>query len=633
MSASNNSTIAAPEDALLGKVDGERRYGYTPDGKKKRILLNAFDMNGIGHISVGQWQNPVDKSSQKNRLPYWINLAKLLERGKFNALFLGSLALSVHLSNDTTDGNIAADNFGSHDKYKGSHAPAIQSGTQWPLYDPFVIISAMAAVTESLAFGVTACTTFEPPFILAKRFSTLDHITEGRIAWNIVTSWSDNAARAMGLEKLPEHDLRYEMADEYVNLMYKLWEGSWADDAVVKDTESKTYTDPSKVRKIEHDGRFFKSASAHQVDPSPQRTPVLFQAGMSPAGAAFASKHAECIFIGSPNPALLEPKIQKTRQLAISQGRNPGDIKFFVQFTPILGATDEEAREKFINYKKYAIPDGGLALFGGISGIDVSKFPQDEEFPTDPNHPLWEGFTTQQRERLLARPQGYEKWTPRILSEYQSIGGSGNFSIGSGKTVADEMEKWITIADVDGFNIGHVAVPQAWEDVIEFLIPELQSRGWLGDGGYPVPGGTARENLYATPGQAKLRETHPGFQYKFERQGLEIPRDMQILWKLDWVKRQSGSGWLCDNRITCPRSRQPKTPIFLPHQQQHHCRVPSLTLRTLANMGPLTTLGAVATGAQMVDVAAKLLLGSLSLVRGLQEAPAVMALSLTIRYV
>ncbi|KAF4467965.1 xenobiotic compound family [Fusarium albosuccineum] len=165
-----------------------------------------------------------------------------------------------------------------------------------------------------------------------------------------------------------------------------------------------------------------------------------------------------------------------------------------------------------------------------------------------------------------------------------------------------EMEKWITIADVDRFNIGHVAVPQAWEDVIEFLIPELQSRGWLGDGGYPVPGGTARENLYATPGQAKLRETHQGFQYKFERQG--------------------------------PPSRQPNTLTFLPHQQQHHCRVPSLMLRTLANMDPLTTLGVIAAGVQMVDVAAKLLLESLSLARGLQETPAVMALSApTTRYI
>lgn len=349
---------------------------------------------------------------------------------------------------------------------------------------------------------------------------------------NIVTSWSDNAARAMGQEKLPEHDLRYEMADEYLSLVYKLvnvltvmcryclpanliirlWKGSWADDAVVKDSTTSTFTDPSKVKKIVHQGRFFKSESAHQVDPSPQRTPLLFQAGMSPAGSAFAAKHAECIFIGGPNPAFLGGKIKKTRDLAASQGRDPYEIKFFIQFTPILGATDEEAQEKYERYKKYAIGDGGLALLGGISGIDVSEFPLDEEFP---NHPLMAKLTPQQRERLLSRPQGYERRTPRLLAEFQSIGGSGNFKVGSGKTVADELEKWITVADVDGFNIGHVVVPGAWADVIEYLIPELEARGWLGNGDYAVPGGTARENLYATPGDPKLRASHPGHKYKF----------------------------------------------------------------------------------------------------------------------
>ncbi|KAJ9144999.1 Xenobiotic compound family [Pleurostoma richardsiae] len=488
---------ALPLEILKGEVTGERKYGLDTSGNKKRILLNAFDMNGVGHISVGQWQNPEDKSSQKNRLPYWIELAKLLEKGKFNALFL-------------------ADNFGSHDTYQGSHAPAIKAGTQWPLYDPFVIVSAMAAVTQSLAFGITACTTFEPPFLLAKRFSTLDHVTNGRIAWNIVTSWSDNAARAMGLDKLPEHDLRYEMADEYLTLAYKLWESSWADGAVLKDPGTHTYTDPSKVRKIVHEGRFFRSESAHQVDPSPQRTPLLFQAGMSPAGSAFAAKHAECIFVGGPNPAFVENNIRKTRELAAAQGRNPYDLKFFVQFTPVLGETDEEAREKYERYKRYADLDGGLAMFGGITGIDVSAFPWDEEFPTDPEHPLVKNLTPNQRQRLLARPQGYERWTPRTLAEDRAIGGSGNFKIGSGKTVADELEKWITEADVDGFNLGHVVVPGAWEDVIKYLIPELEKRGWLGSGDYAVPGGTARENLYSTPGDSFLRPSHPGAQLKFK---------------------------------------------------------------------------------------------------------------------
>lgn len=296
--------------------------------------------------------------------------------------------------------------------------------------------------------------------------------------------------------------------------MSRLWESSWEDEAVVKDPSTHTYTQPTKVRKIVHKGKHFKSESAHQVDPSPQRTPLLFQAGMSPAGSAFASRHAECVFVGGASPAIVALNIQRTRAQAAANGRDPYDIKFFVQLTPVLGATDEEAQEKFERYRQYAIGDGGLSLFGGTSGIDISKFPPDEEFPTDPGHPLLQGFTPAQRNRLLARPRGYDKWTPRILAEYQSIGGSATFKIGSGATVADEIERWVTEADVDGFNIGHIVVPGAWEDVTKYLTPELERRGWLGTGDYNVPGGTARENLYSTPGQPHLRQTHPGYQYK-----------------------------------------------------------------------------------------------------------------------
>ncbi|EXJ92400.1 hypothetical protein A1O3_00950 [Capronia epimyces CBS 606.96] len=479
--------------------------GTTPNGQansesrpKKKLLLNAFDMNGIGHTSHGQWRNPVDRTKTKNRLDYWINLAKLLDSGRFNALFL-------------------ADNFGSHDVYGGTHAPAIRAGSQWPLYDPFVIISAMAAVTENLAFGITSCTTFEPPYLLAKRFSTLDHVTNGRIAWNIVTSWSDNAARAVGLEKLPDKDTRYEMADEYLELMYKLWEGSWADDAVVQDEEIPIYSDPDKVRKIEHHGKFFNCVSAHQVDPSPQRTPVLFQAGMSPAGIAFAAKHAECIFVGGPTPEYVGAKIKATRQLAKEFGRQPSDLKFFLGMTPVLGATDEEARQKLASHLQYHDPEGSLAQNSGIGGFDLSKFPLDEEFPTDPDHSLLKGLDHRVVVQLTTKPRGYEnsKWTPREFSKKLAIGGASVSVVGSSRTVADEMERWVNEADVDGFNLGHVVVPQAWEDVIEYLLPELERRG-LFDGPSVGHGATVRENVYGTPGNAKLRTGHPGRKWAFD---------------------------------------------------------------------------------------------------------------------
>jgi alkanesulfonate monooxygenase SsuD/methylene tetrahydromethanopterin reductase-like flavin-dependent oxidoreductase (luciferase family) len=153
-------------------------------------------------------------------------------------------------------------------------------------------ISAMAAVTKNLAFAITASTSFEPPFLLAKRFSTLDHITGGRFGWNIVTSWKKAAFKAIGLDTPIEHDERYLQADEYLRVLYKLWEGSWADDAITENKEEDEYINPDKIRSIKHEGKYFNLETRHIVDPSPQRTPLLFQAGTSSAGSEFAATHA-----------------------------------------------------------------------------------------------------------------------------------------------------------------------------------------------------------------------------------------------------------------------------------------------------------------------------------------------------
>ena len=251
----------------------------------------------------------------------------------------------------------------------------------------------------------------------------------------------------------------------------------------------------------------------------------------SRTGSAFAAKHAECVFLGGRSAAFVGEKVRKTRALAAAAGRDPNKIKFFTQFTAILGETDEEAQEKYDRHFKYALPEGGLALFGGSSGVDISRFPIDEEFPTDPNHPLLKGLSQPQIERLLNKPTGYTSWTPRLLTEYHAVGASGNVSVGSAVTVADEMERFILESDIDGFNIGHVVVPQAWEDVIKYLIAELEKRGWLGENGheYPVPGGTARENLYGVKGESRLHSTHPGSQYKFDVYPAEPEETVEFL--------------------------------------------------------------------------------------------------------
>ena len=240
------------------------------------------------------------------------------------------------------------------------------------------------------------------------------------------------------------------------------------------------------------------------------------------AGAQFGAKHAECIFVSGPNPAFLRKKIQETRNLIAAEGRNPTAVKFFMSFTPILGASIEEAQRKLEQLQSYSIPEGSLAKFCAIHGFDLSAFDLDEELPTDINHPKLKAYNGKQKEILLNRPQGFETWTPRLLSQWTSIGGSGPIAVGSGAMVVDEMERWITEADVDGFNLGHVAVPQSWEDIIEHLIPELTRRGWLGDGGYPVPGGTFRENLSGQAGDNRLHPTHPASRFKFDHYDTQL---------------------------------------------------------------------------------------------------------------
>ncbi|KAK5130039.1 hypothetical protein LTR08_002513 [Meristemomyces frigidus] len=464
----------------------------TGEGKKKHILINAFDMSTIGHLSPGQWKQPGDQSTTKRRLDYWINLAKLLEKGDINALFL-------------------ADTYGGYDTYENSLDNCIRRAAQWPMTDPTIPISAMAAVTKNLAFGITASTSFEPPFLLAKRFSSLDHFTQGRIGWNIVTSWKKSAFKAIGIETPIEHDERYLQADEYMQVLYKLWEGSWSDDAVVADATKDEYFDPDRIRTIKHHGKYYDLESRHIVDPSPQRTPFLFQAGTSEAGSTFGGKHAEAVFVSSHSPSVLRPKVDSIRRQAAAHGRDPRSIKFFGTFTPILARTDEEAQAKYQDLRKSASTVGGLVLFSGWTGIDISKLPLDQEITAADSKEahkvtsIMSAFTTTSAEMT--------RWTPRTVAEKASIGGLGPVGIGSPATVADEMERWIKEADLDGFNIAYVTTPGTFEDVIELLIPELRRRGL-----YPEKleeGLTAREKVYGK-GQSKLRDDHFGSSFKYD---------------------------------------------------------------------------------------------------------------------
>ncbi|KAL6904648.1 Nitrilotriacetate monooxygenase component A/pristinamycin IIA synthase subunit A [Trichoderma evansii] len=446
-------------------------------GKKKSLVLNAFVEMCSGHQSPGLWRHPDDQSSRFNQIDHWTELAKLLEEAKFHGIFI-------------------ADVLGGYDVYSGSLDPAIISGAQWPVHEPLAVISAMAAVTKSIGFGVTVSTTYEQPYHLARRLSTLDHLSNGRIGWNIVTSYLDSAAKNMGLAQQPQHDDRYAQAEEYIKVMYKLFESSWRDDAIELNKETGVYTHPDRVRKINHNGKFFTVPGPHICSPSPQRTPLLLQAGTSRAGKVFAAQHAEAIFVSAHAPQVCAKSIAEIRELAKTQyGRDPSNIKVLALVCPILGRTEEEAQAKLADYRQYASHEGALALFGGWTGIDLSKYGDEEELREVESNAV--KSTVQGYARFSP---GTAKWTKHTIAEHVSLGGNGPILVGTPSQVADGLEAWVNEADIDGFNFAYTLFPQSFKDIVELLLPELKKRGLFWDD-YAVPAGTYRENFYRKPGQ------------------------------------------------------------------------------------------------------------------------------------
>ncbi|PQE07414.1 xenobiotic compound family protein [Rutstroemia sp. NJR-2017a WRK4] len=468
--------------------------------EKKQLIINAFAMQAPGHLNPGLFKYPKDQGSQYKNIQSWIELAKKLEKAKFHAIFF-------------------ADVLGGYDVYKGpaNLDPTIPAASQFPINDPLYSVPAMAAATESIGFGVTASTTYEAPYLLARRFSTVDHLSNGRVAWNIVTSYLDSAARNLGLDTQIEHDERYRIAHEYLDVTYKLWEASWRDDAV-QPAGSGAYADPKAVRQINHKGKYFNVPGPHLCEPSPQRTPFLFQAGTSTAGRKFAATHAEAIFLNGHTPELVCPSVDSIRAQAKELGRDPNSIKIVAGLLVIVAETDEKAKEKFELLASYGDREGALSLFGGWSGYDLSSYGDDEDFRFIDNAPP--AVRSMVNHWASVSPQGLT-WNKKTIAEHLILGGNGAKLIGSPKTVADELERWVEVSDVDGFNFSYASVPETFDDMIEYLLPELRKRGLFWDD-YAAPGGTLRENYLGVKGQNRLSESHPGAKY-FWKAGEDAP--------------------------------------------------------------------------------------------------------------
>lgn len=457
----------------------------------KEIRLNAFAMNCVGHQSPGLWRHPRDRSSDYNRLPYWIELAKTLERGRFDGLFL-------------------ADVLGVYDVYGGSPDAALHHAIQVPVNDPLMLVSAMAAVTEHLGFGITCTLSYEPPFPFARRMSTLDHLTDGRIGWNIVTGYLDSAARGMGKERQTGHDDRYDVADDYMEVVYKLWEGSWEDDAARHDRTSGVYADPAKVHRVTHDGPYFKLDALHLSEPSPQRTPLLYQAGTSPRGRVFAGRHAECVFMSGPSAKVIAPRVAAIRQAAVEAGRARDAIVIFSIATIVLGRTAAEAEAKLADYKSYVDHEASLTLLSGWTGVDFSTYDLDQEV----RHVLNDAGRSAMDSVTRADPD--RVWTVREVAEKIAIGGIGPVFVGTPDKVADQIETWIEQTDVDGLNLAFAVSPESFEDVADLLVPELTRRGRYKKAYQP---GTLREKIFGA-GHARLQAPHPAASYRYDSKSL-----------------------------------------------------------------------------------------------------------------
>jgi FMN-dependent oxidoreductase (nitrilotriacetate monooxygenase family) len=452
--------------------------------RPRELRFNAFNMTAPSHNWAGLWSHPRDTSINYNTLDYWVDYARTAERGLLDGIFL-------------------ADVFGVYDVYSDSPDTAVTHGVQLPNAEPTLIVSAMALVTKHLGFGVTSNLTFEHPYQFARRFSTLDHLTRGRIGWNIVTGYLDCGARGMGFAAGRAHDERYDAAEDFLTAVYKLWEGSWEDGAVRRDRQGRLFTDPTKVHPVHHHSQHYRVDGIHLAEPSPQRTPLLYQAGTSRRGRAFAARHAEAIFLNGQTKPILANTVREIRSAAKEFGRDPYDIRLFAGATVIVAPTRAEANDILEDYARYVDRDGQLALLSGWTGIDFSTYRPDQAVQyveSNAIQSMVENFTLRSDQPVRIGD----------LATLSRVGARSPFVVGSPQDVADELIAWADETDVDGFNLFRLVMPESLNAFVDLVVPELQSRGVYKTA---YREGTLREKLFPGRG-ALLHSTHPGASFR-----------------------------------------------------------------------------------------------------------------------
>lgn len=451
------------------------------------IILGAFQtMNPNGTVGVS-WRHPENTSLEYLTIDYWTRMAKQLEDGGFDFLFF-------------------ADSYGYPTDAAGETiAQGLIDATNIPLADPITLVSAVAAATSSLGIVVTSSTQVERAPAVARRYGTLDHLTKGRIGWNVVTGAAQAASAALFGEPMMPHDARYTQAADHVSICLKLWEGSWEPGALIADKESGVYADPTKVRQIEHTGEYLSSKGVYGVPPGPQRSPLILQAGTSGAGMDFAATYAEMVFIGGGDTEKIKQQIAQIRERLEVNGRGRDAIKFVVGAHFVLGTDADDAARKRRDMLALATLEQAATTYTWLTGIDLTVFPQDEPLPD-----LHTEMGQSALDRYLNPATGIRKTPREILEEFRENGINGTVFVGDAQTVANQVEEFLAYVDSDGFLVQPHITPATYDDFIGLLVPELRERGLLDT---PTSPSTLRARLFPESGD-HLPANHVGRSFR-----------------------------------------------------------------------------------------------------------------------
>ncbi|MDC0400327.1 NtaA/DmoA family FMN-dependent monooxygenase [Alphaproteobacteria bacterium] len=416
-----------------------------------KIHLAQFLVHGPTYHSLGMWRHPKTISSgfKWDKPELYQHIARVCERGLFDTVFFADL-------------NYIADT------YKGSMAPSLMHATQAPEHDPIPLLSFMAAATKKIGVASTFSVSHSHPFYAARLWATLDHLTNGRAGWNVVTSINSNQAANYGEER-QSADNRYDKAHEFMEVCQKLW-NSWDVNAVKMDYEDGIFADPEKVNRIEHTGRFFKSRGPLNVTRSPQNGPAIFQAGTSPKGQDFAVKYADAIFAIQPRAEDAANYFNSIKSQMTNIGRDPDACKILFGMQPIIGSSETEAREKQEEHNELVPLEGGMAILSAHLDFDLSKIPADA-LMSERNEP--------ELYRMRTRFHKVDG-TPMTVAETAARHGQSvslpQF-VGTPQGIADQMEAFINVAGGDGFMLTAIHSPGAIEEFVDLVVPELQKRG------------------------------------------------------------------------------------------------------------------------------------------------------------